>query len=1315
MAWHVDTFAKNRIYTGSNRASSHYTDLSLFHHCTELFYGNGTTTNHKSTDKVASDLEKAQTDNRSKSAAMSTMEAQVRSHAKQIESKEATLNKLQLKLTEAESEISTLSGKAVAQTTVDELKAALQKSESMREHEQGINTQAGKDAKAKLAEMERSLNAAADVRRDLVLRVDALTVQLENAQGAAARESLQLINQAQANDVKRAHDEEAAARLLEDTKATHAAAMLANEASTAELQAALETARQETKDVAAGAVTAEQHAELRAGFDKITAELRAAESANVELQRGADAAENVCTALRADVEELKASTTTAQQDASRTMQTLQRRAETVKALKAKLEDMQARLAAHETTIEKLQGNGAIMKQELATTQSNVTSAASSIENSENSNVELNLKIEELKGRLFTQSQAVGDLEESKQKQLATIATLEEEKAALGTSVAEAQEMTEELFNEVSELTLKNEQQEAAVEAQQAKCAALEESVGAANAKVTDLAEQLEAGRSAAAEIGEAVEEAVKAKSAAEQLVTANKRAANEAAAANDKLESEVSKLKANMEMMEMDSEDQMAMIDELTAQNENLTASVEKVQVKNAALEAGVAAAKEAAAAGQTQADARTAELEEALDGLRNKNENLGTKISELEAEVYNASKTLAVGQIDAAELNAARMQLEEYVEGHKSNAAALTQSLNDAALEISDLKAAADAAATAASAAAAESSTTVASIEQKVEDLQASVAAESARALDAEAKRDALSSRCAQFEAAASDSALNAADEQQQLSSDLQVSKTQHAAAATKVEELQAHVDELEAELESAEAAKSSLQSEAEAANAAMLAIQALQATAANQIEALQSEVASAMDTNEGLALKNGDLQASLEETRKAAATADEIGRESSASLESLISSLTEQLHSKTERVTELEGTVEEAAIAAAMVSSAHVVALAEQSAQIEQLAEDNSSHAARAEEAEAQCAELAVKCNAFATTIAEKEKAVAELSSTIEDASKSSSSMAEEYNNTISELKEHIDVLEGDVQSWSAAGETSEMQVAELESKCEALEAQVADAMGTLATAAEDGENAAAAAATEHSNIVEEKQRVVASLREQLGIEADRANNAERKNVDLTSRCEQLQTDAQNAASSSADQLQIAKEELTRAKEEHDATSAELAAIQAHRDQLTVDLEAAVTRSDTLTAELAQAQQAIDEMAASGSEVSTVLNEQLQSKISTIMELEAAAEREAAVAAAAQEQHASEVATFEADVEGAKVAAEEMESKHAAALEKLQHELAQLSEAREIEFERAEALQVQSNALDSENAVLQESMSKSSFQISALEASIEESKTMA
>ena len=63
--------------------------------------------------------------------------------------------------------------------------------------------------------------------------------------------------------------------------------------------------------------------------------------------------------------------------------------------------------------------------------------------------------------------------------------------------------------------------------------------------------------------------------------------------------------------------------------------------------------------------------------------------------------------------------------------------------------------------------------------------------------------------------------------------------------------------------------------------------------------------------------------------------------------------------------------------------------------------------------------------------------------------------------------------------------------------------------------------AAATEHSYIVEEKQRVVASLREQLGIEADRANNAERKYVDLTSRCEQLQTDARNAASSSADQL--------------------------------------------------------------------------------------------------------------------------------------------------------------------------------------------------
>lgn len=48
--------------------------------------------------------------------------------------------------------------------------------------------------------------------------------------------------------------------------------------------------------------------------------------------------------------------------------------------------------------------------------------------------------------------------------------------------------------------------------------------------------------------------------------------------------------------------------------------------------------------------------------------------------------------------------------------------------------------------------------------------------------------------------------------------------------------------------------------------------------------------------------------------------------------------------------------------------------------------------------------------------------------------------------------------------------------------------------------------------------------------------------------------------------------------------------------------------------------------------------------------MELEAAAEREAAVAAAAQEQHASEVATFEAVVEGAKVTVEEMESKHAA-----------------------------------------------------------------
>lgn len=66
-------------------------------------------------------------------------------------------------------------------------------------------------------------------------------------------------------------------------------------------------------------------------------------------------------------------------------------------------------------------------------------------------------------------------------------------------------------------------------------------------------------------------------------------------------------------------------------------------------------------------------------------------------------------------------------------------------------------------------------------------------------------------------------------------------------------------------------------------------------------------MDTNEGLALKNGDIQASLEETRKAAATADEGSRESSTSLELLTSSLTEHGGSTTERVTELEGTVEE------------------------------------------------------------------------------------------------------------------------------------------------------------------------------------------------------------------------------------------------------------------------------------------------------------------------------------------------------------------------------------------------------------------------
>jgi chromosome segregation ATPase len=161
----------------------------------------------------------------------------------------------------------------------------------------------------------------------------------------------------------------------------------------------------------------EQRGEMRLELETLKAESRG-------VVEKLDASEAVAAALRAEIEVLHAAAVVAQADTERAMSTLQRKGETIKALKSQMNQLREKVASQDAVLQTLGEKDQALKQELATTRNDVARAGSSIEEREENFAELSLKAEELKGKLFTMAQTVDQLEAEKLTAAETIASME---------------------------------------------------------------------------------------------------------------------------------------------------------------------------------------------------------------------------------------------------------------------------------------------------------------------------------------------------------------------------------------------------------------------------------------------------------------------------------------------------------------------------------------------------------------------------------------------------------------------------------------------------------------------------------------------------------------------------------------------------------------------------------------------------------------------------------------------------------------------------------------------------------------------------
>ena len=122
-------------------------------------------------------------------------------------------------------------------------------------------------------------------------------------------------------------------------------------------------------------------------------------------------------------------------------------------------------AQQDTVIEKLSKGDEKLKAELSESRKGATHAESSMEDKERMTTEMEIRIEEFKERLFSQSQIIFELEESKKAHSLTIAALQAELLGLTAKAGEFSDIEETMKRDSEDMKLRLEMQSEILENQ----------------------------------------------------------------------------------------------------------------------------------------------------------------------------------------------------------------------------------------------------------------------------------------------------------------------------------------------------------------------------------------------------------------------------------------------------------------------------------------------------------------------------------------------------------------------------------------------------------------------------------------------------------------------------------------------------------------------------------------------------------------------------------------------------------------------------------------------------------------------------------
>jgi chromosome segregation ATPase len=637
---------------------------------------------------------------------------------------------------------------------------------------------------------------------------------------------------------------------------------------------------------------------------------------------------------------------------------------------------------------------------------------------------LNLKLEELKGKLFSQSQAVDSLEAIKSKNAVTIATLEEDKQEINSSLNASGEMLEELYTEVAELKLNLEQQTTASKAQQETIAQLEESLKTVNMSGSEIGKQLEASkvlaRAAAAELaverttveqtaallktakqeyasiaaahaalesttaaycitqeaklvasvadGSAAHEAA---STAEHMVEEIKQVVAEGVALRANLEAEVSKLKANMEMLEMDAEDQMAMLDDATAQIENLTASKASLESQLESTESTVVEGK--------------------------------TTITDQEARITELEALAVLGSTAAAELLELKSVHTGTVDNLKAQIASITASVSSgegAQLQLNDaLAASAD----------------------KVADLFAELETSERKLANATKACTKLEGRIAEVEAEALDAKESWSN-----------GKT--------------HAEQQAAELQTA-----------------IQSLQAENSTLTDKVSSLDSDVFGMMK----------DLEISQTEVVQTQSCNTHLEQEL-ASCKETISALTTTCTETQAQISQLKESITATDSAAKLTESEHTGVVAQQKQDFEVLSATAAAEATRADEAEQKCSEFDAECIALKEAAGEASVAAAEQQQTLELEMADAQEQVTALKQQVVQLEGMVSAFENDADAETATKLTLTAELTGAQQMIEEMEISAENNNETIFSL----KSQAAAIQTTNDELLDRKSEVEAAL---------------------------------------------------------------------------------------------------------------------------------------------------------------------------------------------------------------------------------------------